>query len=347
MRKNGILIGSMIAVLLFANIIYAEDGNTLDAVKVAIQIMENDSSLKAAAEASANAMEKFGNAKKSPDYTNLISSEYQANISQRALAVKENAIRLEAYQQYINILKAKNALEVQRIALNQTEQAYKDMQLRAKLGIASEDELEAGEGQYMIEKLQLQIKERDLQTLLSTLNVLMGQEPRNDYSAFLDSNMVLSEEIETLEAYMASAMNNRAEILDIQEQLLIQETEKKFAVYKYQDLKDPIYTQFEYEIENLKSEMETNIVEIQIELQSKYDELTNSMKSLKDAQSAMEEAEEHLKLMELKSDMGILSETAKKAEELTYIKAKYNLKNAQLNAWLIQEQMNCVSGVGF
>lgn len=347
MKRNRILIWSIILVVLCANVIYADEENSLDAVGAAIQVIENDSSLKASAEALDSALERLNNAKMSPgNYVNVISSEYQANMSQRAVLVKENSVRLDVYQKYINILKASYNLEIQKVILSQAEQRYKAAQLKSDLGIISIKALELIEAQYTKEKLQLQIKERNLEVLIVFLNVKMGQEARTPYSNFMDHNLIPSMEILSLHEYLDSAAKSRADILDLKEQLPVKEAERKFAVYTHQDMDDPFYAQIDYEIENIKNEIETKTIDIEMEVQAKYEEITSSLRTLKDANDAMLEAAENLELTRLKSDMGIISETDRQEVELAYINAKYAFKSAQTDAWFLQEQMNCISSAG-
>jgi outer membrane protein TolC len=353
MKKRAILVFLIITAMLVSNIIYADEGNKLDIEKAAGSIVKNSAAIKATDDALNNAAISLNNAKKSPfsyyansSYSSLISGEYQLNAGLRDRAVLENTLRLDAYNKYLNVLKAKYTIDVQKEVFEQASQAYKNTQLKAKLNQVSKVELESSEAQYIMEELQLKIYERDLVTLITSLNALMGKAPTTEYTDLNEDNIIPQAEISTYEEYVSSALNNRAEILNLREQLDAKTKEKDLYTDPNSKEYNSYYIQLQYDIDLLNSKLETSAIDIQLELIVTYDQLTNSMAVLDDNQKTLLEAEKNLKTAELKFKMGRISLYDKEQEELAYLNSKYAFRKAQLDAWLAQVQMSFAANLG-
>lgn len=347
MKKRAILILTIITALLGSNIIYADEGNSLDAEKVVIEMLENSGQLKSANTAVDNAGDQLVMAQKMPhNYLNPKATEYQVNYVQRQRDLLQNLIFFNGYSNYIEVLKANYAVEIQKKAVEQASDAYNNTQLKAKLGQVSKEQLQISEGQYNAEKLLLQIKERDLQAQVASLNATMGKSPDIQYSNFIDNNLTPMSEISSSEEYVSTALANRAEILNAKEQLEIKtlQRDKSFSpnlLYKNTD-----YIQIKHEIDILTSQIDMSVVDIEIQILSLYDALKSTMSVLDSATDELKEAEKNLKVAELKYKLGTISKFDMNAEQLSYSRIKYNFKQAQLDAWLMQSQMNMTSGLG-
>jgi outer membrane protein TolC len=348
MNKRVILIFSIIVAMLGSNIIYADEGISLDAERVVIEFLANSGSLKSADTALENAGDQLIAASKMPhNYLNPLASEYQVNYVQRQRDVMQNTIFYTAYSNYIDVLKAKYAVEMQKLVLAQASDGYKNTQLKAKLGQVSKEQLQISEGQYNSEKLLLQIKERDLQALIATMNAMMGKAPTIQYTELIDNNLNPSVEINSAEEYVSSAIANRAEILNTKEQLEVKTLQRDKSFNNPNGLQNnPSYIQIKHEIEILNSQLDMSTIDIELEILSLYDELEGAMDALDSATDEMTEAEKNMKSVELKYKMGMTSKFNMNAEQISYMSSKNNLRQAQLNAWLMQIHMNFASGLG-
>lgn len=347
MNKRVILIFSIIVAMLAANMIYADEGISLDAERVVVESLANSGSLKSADTALENATDQLNAASKMPhNYLNPLASEYQVNYVQRQRDLIQNAIFYTAYSNYIDVLKAKYAVDMQKLVLEQASDAYKNTQLKAKLGQASKEQLQISEGQYNSERLLLQIKERDLQALSASMNAMMGKAPTIQYTELIDNNLNPSAEINSAEEYVSSAIANRAEILNTKEQLEVKtlQRDKSFNPNGLQN--NPSYIQIKHEIEILNSQLAMSTIDVELQILGLYDELEGAMAALDSAADEMTEAEKNLKSVELKYKMGMTSKFNMNAEQISYMSSKNNLRQAQLNAWLMQIHMNFASGLG-
>jgi outer membrane protein TolC len=348
MKRRAILIFSIIIALLGSSMIYADEGNSLDAEKVVIEMLESSGSLKSANTALDNAADGLVAAQKMPhNYLNPLASEYQVNYAQRQSDLLGNSIFFNSYNKYIEVLKANYAVEIQKKVVEQAADSYKNTQLRAKLEQVSKDQLQISEGQYNAEKLLLQIKERDLQALVASLNAVMGKSPDVQYSSFIDNNLTPMKEISSSEEYVSTALENRAEILNAKEQLEIKTLQKDNSFLPGYGLDtNPDYIQIIHEIDILNSQIDMSNVDIEIQILSLYDALKSTMAVLDSATDELKEAEKDLKAAELKYKLGTISKFDMNAEQISYLKIKYNFKQAQLDAWLMQNRMNMTSGLG-
>jgi outer membrane protein TolC len=346
MKKRVILSLIIILTLLCYNTIYAEEDTSLDVEKVAAKVIKNSAQMKSAETALNNATLNLSAIKGTYSYLNIMKSEYQTNVTQRQRDVVQNSIQFAAYSKYTDVLKAKYALEIQNKILAQAAESYANIKLKYKLKQASMDQLIQSEGQYNSARLEQQIKERELKGLVSSLNALMGEAPTKQYSEYIDKNIISSKEIGTYESYVDSASVNRAEILNINDQIALRVQERNFSYGSNLFENNPRHIQIMYDIDILNTQIETTNVDIQLELLDLYNNLKAAMTALESAQDTMIEAEKDLKAVELKYQMGMISRFDKQEEELTYMKVKYDLQKAQLDAWLAQTYMYLASGLG-
>lgn len=347
MRKRIAFTLLIVTILVGSSIIYAEECNSLDAEGVVIELMENSADFKSAIDAWDNASDQLFKAQRQPyDYLNPLSSEYQLNTAQRQVDIVQNSIIYKGYSMYANVLKAKYEVDLQVLVLEQANLSYKNTLLKVELGKASTEQLETSKGQYQIEKLGLQIKERELKGLIASLNALMGRSPKMEYKHFVDHNLKASLEINSEEYYVNQALANRGEILNTTEQLEVKILQRDRSFNPNLLHINPRYIQLKQEIEILENEREMNLINVEIEILGLYDELKTAISNLENAKEEIIEAQNNLKETEQKYKMGLISNFDKKEERLAYSKVEYKLDKVQLDTWLIQVKINFASGVG-
>lgn len=337
----------IVIVLLGTSSIYAEEDNSLDAERVVIELMDNSSDFKSAVTALSNAWDQLDRAQRQPyNYLNPLSSEYQLNAAQRQSDITQNSIIYKGYSMYADILKVRYEVDLQKLILEQANELYKNTLLKFELGKASVEQLQTSEGQYQIEQLRLQIKERELQGLVASLNALMGRTPEIEYLYFIDYNLISSLEISKEEDYITKALANRAEILNIVEQLEVKTLQRDHSFNPNLLHINPDYIQLRQEIEILENQRDMNLINVEIEILGLYDELKIAMDNLENTKNEIIEAKNNLKDTELKYKMGLISNFDMKEEQLAYSRIEYKLKQVQLDAWLIQVKIDFASGVG-
>jgi outer membrane protein TolC len=347
MKKRVISILLIIATLLSSTIIYADEGNSLDVEKAAIKIIENSGQIKSAETMLKNASWNYAMASRMPgNYLNLLGSEHQANSAQRQKDVIQNSIQFATYSKYIDILKAEYALEIQKKSLELANEANENTKLKYKLNQVSNEQLVQSEGQYNSARLEQRIRERELNGLTASFNALMGEAPTKQYSEYVDNSMIPINDIAALETYTASALTNRAEILDVNEQLNLKTEQRRFTYGLGEVQNNPRHAQINSEIDLLATKLDITVVDIQLELLELYNNMKAAMVALDSAKDAMVEADKDFKSAELKYEMGLISRFDKQEEELAYMKSKYNFRKAQLDAWLSQVHMELASGLG-
>lgn len=336
----------MILTLLGSNMIYAEDDVSLDIEKFASKVIENSWQMKSAETALNNATISLSAIRKTYSPLNIMQLEYQAKATERQRDIAQNSIQFAAYNKYVEMLKAKYDLEIQNKAFAQATEAYNNTKLRYKLEQVSKEQMAQSEGQYNATRLEQQIKERQLKGLIASLNAMMGETPTKQYAEYTDKNIIPTKEIGTLESYVATASMSRAEILNINDQIALKEQERNYSFGSQLFQNNPRHEQIMYDIDILNAQVETSVVDIELELLDMYDNLKAAMTMLESAQDAMIEAEKDFKASELKFKMGMISRFDKQEGELAYMKVKYDLQKAQLDAWLVQTYIYLASGIG-
>jgi outer membrane protein TolC len=353
MKKRTVLTLLIIAVMLFSNVTYADEGLTLDVEKTAGNIIKNSSAARTMdtnlnnLAITLNSLEKSPYSYASPGgYRNLLNLQYQINSGMRSKVVQDNAMRVDAYSKYVNLLKSQYAVELQKQVVSKAEQSYNSTQLKYKLGQASKDALDASQEQYSTKKLQLQINERQAKGLLSALNAQMGAAVATQYTSIIDSNMIPSEHILSLEEYAANALENRAEVLNAREQLEMKLKEKDFINNPNSNNTNPDYLQVEYDIASLQTQLENSGIDVQLDLIGIYDKLKSAMSAMDNAKTAMDTAQQDYNSVKLKYKLGTVSQLEQDNAELIYLQSRNNYRTAQLDAWLMQVQMRYSTELG-
>lgn len=261
--------------------------------------------------------------------------------------VATNGVRLSAYTDYKDLLKAKSAMDIQQKLMLDLEADYQKAQQQETLGVITSAELRLSEITYLKAQKSYQGARQTFDSALMKMNKDMGEDISKKYGTFQDDNIVPAEQIEPLNEYVNMALGSRAEIVDAQATLDLKKKE-----YEYHIAEIPTDFEFykqkqEYMIASAENDLELAKIKVQEDITNSYKTLELAMKQWEAMGILEEKADINIKIAQSQYDNGVISLQALGDAKVAKAQADVNYKNAQLDAWLAQRMMESASGFGY
>lgn len=261
--------------------------------------------------------------------------------------VVTNAVRLSAYQGYINALKANYAETVRQNVLNSLDADYKKAQLQESTGEITASDLRLSEIAYQKAQYQYKGAQQAADSAMMALNNLMGEDLAKQYSSLQDVNIMPSAKIQPLEGYVNSALAGRAEITNAQSAL-----DYKKKQYEEGIAEIPTDFQFykqkqEYAITSAENDLELAKINVQEDISTLYVSLEGAMKNLETMKINYDQAVTNFQIAQSQYENGQISLLELDDAKVAQAEADINYKEAQLDAWLMQTTMNTACGAGY
>lgn len=261
--------------------------------------------------------------------------------------ITTNAVRLSAYQGYINLLKANYAQNVQQNLLNSIEADYKKAQLQESLGEISSWQLRLSEIAYLKVQYQYKNAQKGSNSASMALNNMMGEDPSKQFSSLQDSNIIPAAQIKPLVDYVNMALANRADVINAQGALDIKKKQYEYGIAEIpNDFQFYIQKQ-EYAIESAQNDLDLAKISVQEDIAKLYINLESAMKNLEAMKYLNEQAVLNYQAAEVQYENAQISSLEFADAKVAKAQADINYENAQFDAWLIQTTMDSACGIGY
>jgi outer membrane protein TolC len=368
MKKFKIVASTFIAVIILITNIFAAGGESLDIELVASQLMLNSRAIKAtvsAYEASdkldyntsqgtrgMSQMTKYPLSENSalaiiralevtPLYT-----QYQKAATLIQLQTLENTVRLQAYEQYINLLKIDYSVSVQEQLVQSLERSFKQAEKKYNSGQISKIDYRASELNLKKAKLELQKYQRSEQTLIMMLNQAMGRPVKTTYEKLIDENIMPDTNLGELDQYLNNALSYRGEIQNNKQYLTVLKKDYDISKVSHPLDSDIFHKEFEYKIDEATNNMEIQKLNVQLETMSAYKELERKYLGVKGSEKSLELANIELSNLTNMYKQGKLSVLDYMNANISHSQSRIQTRSTQLDLWLYQKKLESATGVG-
>lgn len=262
-------------------------------------------------------------------------------------AVVTNAIRLSAYQDYINLLKANYALNIQQGLMNGLDADYRTAKQQATLGMISSSQLRLSEIAYLKAQYSYNSAAKSVDSASMVINKLMGEELAKQYTTLQDKNITPAAQIKSLNDYINLALANRADIKNAQSTLDTNKQEYDYSKAEPATDYDFFVQKLEYSMDKAQNDLDLKKISVQQDITKLYKSLMGAMKNLEAMKDLDDQAVSNYQAAEIQYKNSQISLQEFDDAKVTKAKADVNYKNAQLDAWLMQNTMNTACGAGY
>ncbi|WP_019851353.1 TolC family protein [Desulfitobacterium sp. PCE1] len=260
-------------------------------------------------------------------------------------AVVSNFVRISAYGEYISLLKADYALNTQADLMNSLYEDYKKARIQREQGLITQYELRLAEIAYEQARYNYLSAQNSRESAIMAINNMMGEDISKKYAVLQDNNITPSSQIKTLAEYTDLALANRVEIINKQNTL-----DLKKEQFRYDRAGMPTeldVQQQEYEIENLENELALTRIDVQQNISELYTGVESAMKKLEAMNYLAQQAEENYTAAQTSYENSLISLNDLNNAKIAKAQADINLKDAELDTWLVQTTMGMACNAGY
>lgn len=363
---------AVIIATLSSNTVFAQDNATLDidavidsAIESSYTIKTKDISLQQAENNYKIAME---NAPKINDKINagaqtmtddqkfnLIKSrdngpaeaKYSVYQNKNAKEVTKNEVKLSIYSQYTVLMNAKDLLDTEQKRLNNSEAEYKKAKLQLDTGMIAQGDFKAKEYAYYSQLAAFNKAKRQYEIETMKLNNLVGAPIETKYTTLLKDKITENPYIRSYDSYLGDALKNRAEMLNASEYINLMNFEFKTVKAFYPDTRDAEYKIGKYYVDSAKNTLETQKINISLEVNMLYNDLQNKSKKLKSVKESADYAKQDYDKALQKYNLGLISKIDADSKLITLENAQNAVKALQRDIWIAQIKLgySCEIGV--
>lgn len=262
-------------------------------------------------------------------------------------SVLTNAVRLSAYNRYIDLLKEEYALNIQHSLMNGFDTDYKKAQLQHKLGMISQSELRLSEITYRKAQYRFDSAQKGWNSASMAVNNMMGEELSKRYSKFQDYNITPAAQIKPLNDYVNLALANRADVINAQGTLDLKKKEYELGKAAIPTDYHFYIQQQEHGIDRAQNDLDLAKINVQLDITNLYTGLGSAMKNLEAMKDLYDQAELNYQASELKYKNGQISLQALNDAKVVKAQADITYKNAEIDAWFMQTTMDSACGIGY
>lgn len=359
----------LVALILFGAILFsgssaiaAENSttDTLDIEKAAIMSINNSITIQSANKQLENDKDQYANAvaaSKNPRGSSanqliqtVILGPIEANNTlqqlQSSVDVSTNNVKLTAYSQYINLLKANYAANVEKDLVDNMESDENQAKMQLANGLITQNDERLVEINYQTSIYKFNSIQKSLDSAYMVINNATGMSLDTRYSQLVDNNITPSTTLKSLNDYVNAALTNRAEIVNDQNTLNALQKEYDYGKAEFPADFDTYCQNQQYKIDSAQNSLDEEKVNVQLEIVNGYKTLEGYMKAMDSQQANYDLAEANYESAKTQYNNSMITLSQFEDAEIAKAQAQMNLKNAQLDAWLEQMKMDNASGIG-
>lgn len=282
---------------------------------------------------------------KGRDFTQL---EYKYAIFQYT-NIKEavkNELTFNIYKLYSGLVSLKEGLDTEQQNFNNVEDQYKKAQLQLQLGLIAKADLKTSEASYLAEKAKLNQYQRQYDAYTKQLNQLLGVDLNTKYTGFTKDNLATAAAAKSYDDYVKDAVANRVKIKNDNEMINTKKSEFNSISGVYSDTKSPQYKVAEYPVEVAKNKLDTDKIDISIEINKLYSDLQVKVKKLEPAKKDYDSMKKTYDKALQSYNLGLISKIDFDKAAVGLKAKEIALKSAERDVWLAQSSLDYASGAG-
>ncbi|MCT8978545.1 TolC family protein [Clostridium sp. CX1] len=258
----------------------------------------------------------------------------------------KNSIKLNMQTQYSSFINTKEALDLETQEFQNTESKYKRAQLQLSLGTISRNEFKTMEQSYYDGKAQLNKAQRKFDSTTKTINQASGLSLNDTYTGFTKDIITDTTNIKTYNDYLNDALQNRVEILNDNEKIKLKKLE--FAGIRganpYNN--SPEYIIGKYGVTEAENKLETDKIDISIEINGLYNDLQSKIQKLQPQKENYNAEKKKYDQALQKYNLGMISKIDFQDQSAAFKAAENSLKLAQRDVALAKLKLEYASGLG-
>lgn len=334
-----------------------QNSYSIKKIDIGIQQAQNNynDAVRAAAGYSAKVPYTEGDTKlqliKARDFTQL---EYKYAIFQytNIKEVAKNQITFTVYQAYSAFVTVKEALDLEQQNFNNVEQQYNKAKLQLSLGTASPVDVKASEASYTAEKAKLNQLKRQYDTYVKQLNQILGVDINTGdsqyvkYIPYINSNIASVAKPKTYDEYVKDALTNRIEIRNDNENINLRKSEFNSVRSAFPYNYTAQYKIYKYPVDTAQNKLDTDKIDISIEINTLYNDLQDKIKSLEPAKKDYTSAKRTYDIAAQNYNLGLISKIDYDKAEINLKSKENSIKTIERNIWLAQKKLDYASNLG-
>ena len=338
---------AVMALMLSSTTFVQAAGNTLDIDNVINKAMENSYQIKnidISIEKAKNSYKDAtrGEGKGDADIEAKYSIYQYTNLKEAA----KNSVKLNMYTQYASFINSKDALDLETQKFQNAEAKYKRAQLQLGLGLIGKPDLKSIEQYYYNEKSQLDKAQRAFASVTKNINQLSGSNIGDTYTSFTKDILEEKPIIKSYDEYVKDALNNRAEILNDNEKIKLKKLEfagiRDTYVYNYL----PEYVIGKFAVTDAENQLETDKIDISIEINGLYNDLQSKMQKLQSQTTNYNAEKKKYDEALQRYNLGMISKIDFEDGLSSFKGAESSLKSAERDVYLAKLKLEYASGIG-
>ncbi|NMM65072.1 TolC family protein [Clostridium sp. P21] len=258
----------------------------------------------------------------------------------------ENELKAGVYKLYSGLVSLKEGLDVEQQNFNNVEDQYKKAQFQLQLGLVSKADVKTSEASYLAEKAKLNQYQRQYDAYTKQLNQLLGVDINTRYTGFTKDNLATSTSSKSYDDYVKDALANRIKIKNDNEMIDTKKMEFYSVRGVYNSDKSPQYEVANYPVEAAKNKLETDKIDISIEINNLYNDLQVKVKKLEPAKKDYDSMKKTYDKASQSYNLGLISKIDFDKAAVGLKAKEIALKSIQRDIWLAQTNLNYASDIG-
>lgn len=349
MKKVKLICMSAVMALMLSSTTFVQAaGNVLDIDNVINKAVENSYQIKNIDISIEQAKNSYKDATRGSGGGNAdIEAKYTIYQYTNLKEAAKNGVKLNVYNQYDAFINAKDALDLETQKFENAEAKYKRAQLQLSLGLIGKADLKSIEQAYYNEKSQLDKAQRAYNSVTKNINQLSGSNISDTYTSFTKDIVEEKPIIKTYDEYVKDALNNRAEILNDNENIKV----KKLEFVSIRDSGNPYITSPEYvvgkfAVTSAENQLETDKIDISIEINGLYNDLQSKVQKLQSLTTNYNAEKKKYNEALQRYNLGMISKIDFEDSLSSFKGAENSLKSAQRDVYLSKLKLEYASGIG-
>ncbi|NOH17285.1 TolC family protein [Clostridium cochlearium] len=278
---------------------------------------------------------------------NLIAlSEFEIFQNKNALEVDKNSVRQKVYEGYEKFLMEMDKLKLAEDKYKNAEDEYKKAEISYKNGAISKTEYTGKQAEYLKEKGEFSKVEREFQKYNMEFNKLLGQPLDKKYSNYKKDLTLDKSTLKSQDEYIKEALENRIEIKNGKENILVRRFEGGAAKGVFSDEHHRERKLAEQKIENAEDELELKKLDIKMEINLLYNDFEIKLVRLKNLEEGYKQAKKEYNEAYKRYSLGMLSRLDFNRKNAEFIENSMDYKKAEREAYIAKLKLEFASSQG-
>ncbi len=276
--------------------------------------------------------------------------KYAHDSIEKNLNATKNAMKIALRGMYLGLYNTYNDLEIKKEELKTAEDKYEQAETSFNENTISQIEFDEAKFTYQKAKKEYDILVRDLENMERQFNAFVGKDIDTTYS--LENVMMNNEGLKSTQEYIDSALENRSEIWDLEEQIKLKELEKE--VYErrnyllYSNVKKD-YNSLMRDYEILKIKLENAKKDIEKEIRLAYMNVRSSYKQVTMLRNILNKQNQTLSDLKAQNEAGYVTDTTVEEIEnaIKELRKQYHLSIYNYNTSFMKLKFASDIGPGY